>query len=131
VTHERLGDEVVAIAFDTGVYYSLRGVGADCWSLIADGHDTEGVVAGIVDRYEIDDETVRRDVEAFVVALTSEGLIEEADGEPAGRADGLGVRAPYAAPAFERFDDMRELLLLDPIHEVDAAGWPVPLSETA
>ena len=25
----------------------------------------------------------------------------------------------------EKYDDMQELLLLDPIHEVDEAGWPV------
>jgi hypothetical protein len=31
----------------------------------------------------------------------------------------------YQAPTIERFDDLEELLVLDPIHEVDEAGWPV------
>ena len=26
---------------------------------------------------------------------------------------------------FERFTDMQDLLLLDPIHDVDETGWPV------
>jgi hypothetical protein len=39
--------------------------------------------------------------------------------------------APWspASLRFERFNDMQDLLILDPIHEVDdEAGWPKPLS---
>ena len=35
------------------------------------------------------------------------------------------VRKPYTAPAVQKYDDLEDLLLLDPIHEVDEAGWPV------
>ncbi len=31
---------------------------------------------------------------------------------------------PYAPPALETYTDMQELLLLDPIHDVDETGWP-------
>jgi hypothetical protein len=44
---------------------------------------------------------------------------------------------PFEPPILERFDDMQELLLLDPVHEVsDEEGWPArseatpPSSET-
>jgi hypothetical protein len=29
-----------------------------------------------------------------------------------------------AAPVLEKYTDMQELLLLDPIHDVEEAGWP-------
>jgi hypothetical protein len=29
------------------------------------------------------------------------------------------------------YSDMQDLLTLDPIHDVDAAGWPMPKNETA
>ncbi len=31
----------------------------------------------------------------------------------------------YVSPVLERFDDVRDLLLIDPIHQVDQEyGWP-------
>jgi hypothetical protein len=39
---------------------------------------------------------------------------------------------PEAKPTFKElslrtFTDLQELLLLDPIHDVDEVGWPAPL----
>ena len=31
---------------------------------------------------------------------------------------------PYQAPVLQAFDDMQDLLLFDPIHEVEPTGWP-------
>jgi hypothetical protein len=31
---------------------------------------------------------------------------------------------PYQEPKLGKYTDMQELLLLDPVHEVDEAGWP-------
>jgi hypothetical protein len=35
-----------------------------------------------------------------------------------------GKRSPFEAPRLDRYDDMRDLLLADPIHDADTAGWP-------
>ena len=37
-----------------------------------------------------------------------------------------GTRQPYSPPVLNSYTDMEELLLLDPIHDVDQAGWPMP-----
>jgi hypothetical protein len=34
--------------------------------------------------------------------------------------------AEFHAPVLQVYSDMQDLLLLDPIHEVDATGWPMP-----
>jgi len=34
------------------------------------------------------------------------------------------VRKPFALPVLHKYTDMQELLLIDPIHEVDETGWP-------
>jgi hypothetical protein len=49
------------------------------------------------------------------------------EGVPSGEPS---PREPFAAPALNTFSDMQELLLLDPIHEVDEAGWPVARQTT-
>jgi hypothetical protein len=37
----------------------------------------------------------------------------------------------WAEPVLDKYTDMQELLLLDPIHEVDDAGWPHTLTGDA
>ncbi|MCA1554989.1 MAG: PqqD family protein, partial [Chloroflexi bacterium] len=31
---------------------------------------------------------------------------------------------PFEPPSLQRFTDMQDILLVDPIHEVDESGWP-------
>jgi hypothetical protein len=38
--------------------------------------------------------------------------------------DDVQGELPFVAPVLDKYTDMQELLLLDPIHEVDASGWP-------
>ena len=43
--------------------------------------------------------------------------------------DSTGEKLPFEAPVLYTYTDMAELLLLDPIHDVDETGWPKPASE--
>ena len=38
---------------------------------------------------------------------------------------------PFDAPILKRYTDQQELLLLDPIHEVDDIGWPREKEESS
>lgn len=125
VAHERVEDEVIAINLATGTYFSLRDSAADVWTMLVDGADADGAAAALAAAHDLDAATVTTDVQAFADALIEAGLLEEnADAAPLPAAVPSGTGA-YAAPVVERYDDMEELLLLDPIHEVDDAGWPV------
>jgi hypothetical protein len=58
--------------------------------------------------------------------LLEENLIVPTD-EPPRRSVSAseGDRQDYSDPAFERYDDMADLILLDPVHEIDQEeGWP-------
>ena len=127
VTHERLDDEVIAINLETGAYYALDGVAADCWVLSAAGSEIDEVVAVVVERYDVAESQARADVTTFLEQLVTERLMIAGHGElaPAVPLSPLAAKKPYAAPAVEKYDDLEDLLLLDPIHEVDEAGWPV------
>jgi hypothetical protein len=126
VRHERLEDEVIAIDLESGAYFALDDVAAVCWSALAGGGTVNAAVDATIARFDVASETAQRDVEQFVDELVQVGLLGPADRPP--------VRAPvpnpapklraYKPPAIERFDDLEELLVLDPIHEVDEAGWP-------
>jgi hypothetical protein len=85
-------------------------------------------------RYEVDLETARQDVERFASQLLEERLVEASDAEPdavppSASSTSSSNRLPYQPPTIEKFDDLQELLLLDPVHEVDEAGWPISRAE--
>ena len=51
-----------------------------------------------------------------------------------GDLDQLAAAAPPRAPGdpmIESYDDMADLLLLDPVHEVGEQGWPVKPDQAA
>jgi len=127
VTHERLDDEVIAINLETGAYYALDDVAADCWMVAAGGAGVDDLVAVVVERYEVEELRAREEIQRFVDELLEERLVTTDDGPPTGAPSlpaGTGQR-PYVTPAVQKYDDLEDLLLLDPIHEVDEAGWPV------
>ena len=35
----------------------------------------------------------------------------------------------FTEPVLEEFDDLKDLLLLDPVHDVAEAGWPVRMDD--
>ena len=34
------------------------------------------------------------------------------------------TRRPFEMPTLEKYTDMQDLVLIDPVHQVDEAGWP-------
>jgi Coenzyme PQQ synthesis protein D (PqqD) len=127
VPHERVDDEVIVINLLTGTYFSLREAAADVWTMLTDGADLDGVAAALAEAHGLDQAAVHSDVACFVDALVDAGLLVVDAAGVAVPAHGSVPRstAAYEPPVLERFEDMEELLLLDPIHEVDESGWPV------
>lgn len=126
VRHERLDDEVIAIDLENGAYFALDDVAADCWTILAAGGAVDAVVDATVARFGVTSETARHDIERFVDELVQVRLLLPTDEKsvPAALPATQPPRA-YQPPTIERFDDLEELLVLDPIHEVDESGWPV------
>lgn len=130
VVHEILDDEVVVIDFNTGSYYSLNRVGTDVWALIDTGAATDEIIRDISRRYDGDLTEVEQAVVRFIDELRQEGLIM-ADGTsvaertvPAKLEDMGPEKRKFEVPVLRQYTDLQELILLDPIHEVDVTGWP-------
>jgi len=121
VSHQSIDGEVVIINLDNGSYYSLLDLGARLWELIAAGWSRAellDLVAGTYPETEASERTA-----AFLDALVAEGLVSDTPGAEK-RTVEVALPATFTAPNLETFTDLQELLMLDPIHEVDAAGWP-------
>ncbi len=121
----QFGDEVVLANYASGIYYNLDGTGAQIWLGLHAGKTPEQIVDGFSARPGAERLAIDRDVRAFVDHLVEEGIVVP-DNSVARSEDWLPLIAgEFTAPRLERFDDLRDLLLLDPIHDVGENGWPL------
>jgi hypothetical protein len=131
VIHETIEGEVILIDLKTGTYYSLRDSGAAIWQSIEKGAGEDDIETDLRSRYDASGDDIRDAVRRLLGELEREGLVraDEGETEPAARPsfsnNGAG-RLPFAAPVLEKHTDMQDLILLDPVHEVSAEGWPHP-----
>ena len=138
VSHETIDGETLIINLDNGHYYSLLGVGADIWSLIQGRTAADDIVDAIHHQYDGTRIDIEKAIEAFLAELRDEGLIVH-DQEVAPecaltiavrvRPDQSGKGRAFDAPVLNKYTEMQDLLVLDPIHEVDETGWPTPADE--
>jgi hypothetical protein len=117
--HSKVFDgEVVVLDMATGTYFSLRGAAVRVWELVEAG----ATPARIVEAFEPGPRPHEDAIVAAIGELIDAGLVAS---DPRITAfDEPVARVPFDEPVVERFTDMQELLLLDPIHEVGEAGWP-------
>jgi hypothetical protein len=133
IVHETVDGEVIAIDLGNGSYYSLSGSGPDAWELFGVGAGEAEIASGFVARFEVEPEVAARDAATLLGQLREHGLIAE-DVEPPVQTAIVkvaeGQRRPYEPPRLERYNDMKDYFLLDPIHEVNPeAGWPQPAAD--
>lgn len=124
VSSDLLEGEVVAIHLGTGVYYSLRGSAATIWQALAAPAEVSTLVAAVTRAHEIDTTRAAEDVAGFLEQLRREELVVAGFAAAGAPSLQTSARQPYAPPVLERFADLQDLLLLDPIHDVGVQGWP-------
>jgi len=145
VVHETIDGETILIHLGTGTYYSLDGVGAQIWGLLAAGASQSEVAADVASGSDADPAAVEQAVELLVEELLREELLalasgDAAPGDSASEPSSLltapellselaepepAVVVPFVAPVLRKYTDMQEFMLVDPIHDVDVdAGWP-------
>ena len=127
VSAESFDDEVVIIHFENGNYYSLDAFGTRVWEALEAGTTRDQVLAHVRTRFQAQQETIAHKLDLLMEQLLQEDLVYEIEGQP-GSLDTMPTVEPAELPddagTLLKFDDMQELLLLDPIHDVDEAGWP-------
>ena len=126
VISQKFDDEILIIETGSGLYYSLRGAAVDIWSEIERGASRRVIEMTLRARYDTDDGVINTAVDRCLGDLLKDSLIREV---PATIADtpnyvSAAVKQSFVEPLIERFTDMQNLLLLDPIHEVSEEGWP-------
>jgi hypothetical protein len=128
ITWDEIGGEIVAINLVTGHYHALRGSARDVFVLIDAGIGLDELI-GMVAEPDAPGADVETDVRSFIAELEQAGLVVD-QAPSASMPEGLGALpeiqtgGSWTAPVLETFTDLEDLMLLDPVHDVDDQGWP-------
>lgn len=135
VINETIDGEAIMINLATGAYYSLDRVGGDVWTILEQGAAPDDVVTALQAKYDGSTDEMSTGVRTLLDQLAAEELIVEADdaGGAVPSLEAEGDKVPFSPPRLDKFTDMQDLILLDPVHEVDSRGWPhaAPASDSS
>jgi len=127
VMSETIDGETIVIHLGTGSYYSLQEAGADIWAAIARGANEAQILDELERRYDGQRDDFVPGVTALLGELQAEELVLQSpngSGYAPAAGDAPLERAPFVEPKLEKHTDMQDIILLDPVHEVDDRGWP-------
>lgn len=119
VVAETLGRETIIIHFDSGMYYSTNETGALIWSMIERGTPADRIAACLAARCDANGISIPDSVARFLNDLEAEGLVVKAEGTSEADEIAPGERIAFTEPSISRYTDMADLLLLDPVHEIE------------
>lgn len=125
VASEEFDGEFVVLDLNNGRYYSMDGSAAIVWKALTQGTSPKHLAAACEKAGNCTPEAIF----SFCDQLESYGLVvptsdrsDIALPQPMVQA----IRLNQSPPETAMFDDLAELMMADPIHEVDEAeGWPV------
>ena len=120
---EAVDGEVMVMNLRDGIYYSVTGDAAAIWPALAGGVALDEIAATVAGTTGAPLARVAADLDGFVARLGEEGILRAATEASPNRPE-IVSPGNYQGFEVERFDDMRAILILDPVHEVGEFGWP-------
>ncbi len=123
---ELFDGELVIADYGSGLYYALSPSATLVWQALGAGLGEGEVVTWLAAHAALPRDELAAQVHGVVKRLLDEGLLLPIDAPAGAGTAALPALppAPFAPPQIERFSDLQELMLLDPVHDVADAGWP-------
>lgn len=115
VVSKILDGEAIVIDLTTGIYYSMEGIAAKIWRELNSGSSRDDLLQNVGNKYPGQPDA-QDDIKVFVSRLVTDGLLVETEA-PSTQPDELEtVDWPndYATPVIQSFDDVAEMVALDP-----------------
>jgi hypothetical protein len=112
-----LDGEAILINLSTGTYYSMDKVGTTVWVLINEGYSVAEIAKTLTTCYDADAAQVQNDLEQVLGALILERIVTpvmSSSVEKRGLPPCPGAKEPYEPPKLNIYQDMGDLLALDP-----------------
>ena len=119
IAFESFDGDVVVVDLGNGKYYSFSDTGSVIW---------ESLMAGVAPAELVSRSSFGGEIPGFLAKMCDYGLlVPRPEVAPASLSASLAEQFPLAkeAPDVSVFDDMADLFVADPIHDVEEPeGWP-------
>jgi len=119
-------NQAVVIDFTSGIYYGTTMLGSIVLERLIKGNAPEAVLKAIK-AFDACPENMEEEFEAFVLQLKEQEIIIPAETTQGGDEPiAEEVISEGFALVLDRFSEVQDLILADPVHDVDLEqGWPV------
>jgi hypothetical protein len=77
IVYKKVGEEMVLLDFERGIYYGLNPVGARVWELLAEGKTTDEIIDRLTGEFDVQRTDAKGDVMALMEDLAANGLLSQ------------------------------------------------------
>jgi hypothetical protein len=130
VVSDIIDGEAIMLHRISGDYFSTDGVGCLIWQWISDGQSRSRIINMLTARFAVRPAEIATAVDSFFADLLTHKLIREISEsvepakQPSSEPD-TNAQGGFKLPILHVYSDIRQLTLLDPIHEVaEETTWP-------
>jgi hypothetical protein len=121
-------NEYIIANLDTGLYYSIQGLAVSLVSALP-FEDPKKPISLLAAAFPEINTTIESELKATWEQLFEEGIIKQSTSSTLTANIAWIPATQYAPSRFNRYADMQDILMLDPIHDVDEEGWSVKNDE--
>ena len=126
ITADLFDNEIILANLDTGLYYTLSGCVIEALNHLPTT-SLQDLSAILIEKYGTPfQEKINQDVEQIISELKKEEIVLDQE-KYSTKEYNFDFKLPeeYQCSVFNKYADMQDLLVLDPIHDVDEDGWAV------
>jgi len=135
IVHETIEGETIILNLKNGYYYSFDGIGPVIWKFIEKNAEIKQITQIFLKHFKSPEKDFVTRVMDFIARLEENELIIPSNSNDSETTfisiDELinlmtTENSAFATPILHKYADMQDVLLLDPIHDVNEKGWPEP-----
>jgi len=129
IVSEDFDGEFVVLDLGSGKYYSMDAAASALWRVITAGVSMQALAEVVGGATLASPGITAQSIHDYAEQLVAYGCLARSDVSGTATLDPATVaalRACAGPPKVEMFSDLADLIMADPIHDVEeAAGWPV------
>ena len=126
LSKEIFDNEAVIINIPSGKYYSVTGdSGVSVIRLLENSANFDQICIFLSSRFDCSHVNLTEEVRSFLQSLLAEKIAIEVKENQFSMPESKTSLMPFKSMVLEIYDDLQELIDLDPIHDVNISkGWP-------
>ena len=129
IVSEDFDGEFVVLDLASGKYYSMDAAASALWRAITAGVSMQALAEAVGSAEPASTGITAQSIHDFAEQLVAYGCLAHSDVQGCAPLDpgiAAALRASAGPPKVQMFTDLADLIMADPIHDVEeTAGWPV------